>query len=443
MGGNTTNPFLDKLASNKTTFSMVVVILSCVFIMLKSDIGLNGFQVDSESLVVDPILAVINDFDYDHEHFHLGRLLSINGDNDYYRWLYTSILDTDPCLNKYDYAYEVYDSQIGLQGIVFCAITLLIKTKLVITIERWLCCFLSITTVALIAKQLHKHYCGLFAFAFWLTSLISPYFAGFSPNLYWVLFTFYVPTLLSLLCITNEKHRPILYFLYFLSVVIKCLCGFEYLSSILISGEIFLVIELITNKNKTKKTIICILFSGLCMLLGFFAVALYQSFLYGNNDLAEGLSYFVRHLVEKRTYGDPSSFPVSMYEETIQESMNASVWQVLGMYFGRLGYGSLMSIIYVLALIVIVIDKIIFKKDIKVQFSLLLLQMVSVLSWLILAKSHSYIHTHINFIIFDLGYTQSCLFCILKTLSNHIKIEFLGNDSSSLSKITCELRFIR
>ena len=38
--------------------------------------------------------------------------------------------------------------------------------------------------------------------------------------------------------------------------------------------------------------------------------------------------------------------------------------------------------------------------------------LVATLSWLVLAKSHSYIHTHINFVLWYFGFVQICMYQI-------------------------------
>ena len=40
--------------------------------------------------------------------------------------------------------------------------------------------------------------------------------------------------------------------------------------------------------------------------------------------------------------------------------------------------------------------------------------LVTTLSWIILGKSHSYIHTHINFVLWYFGFIQICLYEIIQ-----------------------------
>ena len=40
--------------------------------------------------------------------------------------------------------------------------------------------------------------------------------------------------------------------------------------------------------------------------------------------------------------------------------------------------------------------------------------LATTLSWIILGKSHSYIHTHINFVLWYFGFVQICLYEIIQ-----------------------------
>lgn len=52
------------------------------------------------------------------------------------------------------------------------------------------------------------------------------------------------------------------------------------------------------------------------------------------------------------------------------------------------------------------------------QAVLFVLSLLSPLSWLILAKSHSYVHISLNISLFALGYMQVCGYILVKRIAD-------------------------
>ena len=202
------------------------------------------------------------------------------------------------------------------------------------------------------------------------------------------------------------------------------MCGYEFISTIMMSGIVFQTVEWITGRDSSMEKFKCVLLSGISMLMGFVSAAAIHVFIlsneFYNGDLRQGLHFFIFGLANKRTYGAADDF-----EERLGDSLNASVWDVIKSYFWESGYSKLLLTLIFVAVFVVVMDMLIFRKDHRVQIALIALQLISVLSWLVLAKSHAFVHKHIDFVLFDLGLTQTCLYCILKAFSDHI---YLGTN---------------
>ncbi|MBO4449735.1 MAG: hypothetical protein J5777_04050 [Clostridiales bacterium] len=401
---------------HRVVVSVVLIILTAVFLFVRAD---NEFQVDSETLVVDPILMDLKDIRADFGAFGLG---CIDDDDEVYPIpLYTEFLKPGSDMNEYFHCYRKYSSQTGLQGFVFRGIAHVVRTTAIIGILRFLCCLLLVIVLYLITVNLKRKYSLSFAAAFWAVAFVSPYLISFSPNLYWVSFTWYLPMLLGLISIMHPDHRKWIYPLFFLAVLIKCMCGYEYVSTIMLSGIAFQTVEWLTGVGSRKNGFKCIFLSGVSMLLGFVAALLIHAFVLGkefyNGNLLQGLSFIKDNLVNKRTFGSAADF-----DGRLSNSLNASIWDVLKIYFWESAYSKCLLASILVVIVIVVLDRMIFKKDGRVQLVLVAVQLAAVLSWLILAKSHSFDHRHINFVLFDLGLTQTCLYCILKAFSNHIKI---------------------
>ena len=98
------------------------------------------------------------------------------------------------------------------------------------------------------------------------------------------------------------------------------------------------------------------------------------------------------------------------------ESINASVFSVLKMYMFAGLEGKIVSLFLFSAIICIIYQHKALKKDIKFDAYLLAGMFLGAISWLVLAKPHSYIHTHINFVIWYMGFMQTCLYIVLNTI---------------------------
>lgn len=394
----------------KFIVSIIVIMLSMLVIMTRTS---KSFQVDSESLIVDPMLATINNCKWNESNWALGFLKPINGlENGH---LYPNIIEYDNKL-KQTYSFIEYKSQIGIQGIIFNWIAGISKNINIIIILRWICCFLFVVVALLIALQLKKRYGILLPLVFYGVVILSKWTTDFAPNLYWVMFTWFVPILLGLLCVNYEKKRTFIYPLFFVAIFFKSLCGYEYLSTIMITAEMFLIVEFLVCKERRKDTFKSIIISGLCMFLGFLTVLIIHSVILGEGDLVHGIEIFIHDLVGRRTFGNASDYSIEY-----RKSLNASVMEVLGLYFNNDFYGNIMKWLFAVALICLIFRQFVEKKDCRRLFALLLLSFISVTSWLILAKGHSYIHTHMNFVLFDLGYSWVSIYCILFFIACHLK----------------------
>ena len=124
-------------------------------------------------------------------------------------------------------------------------------------------------------------------------------------------------------------------------------------------------------------------------------------------------------LIEKRTFGNANDFAAAF-----ADSLNASIFDVLKKYFwssGRPLDGKLMMLIALVTSMVLAIRKIMMKKSIKLELSLFGISLLTAISWLVLGKSHSYIHTHMNFVLFYFGWVQISLYIIISSF-----VEFMG-----------------
>ncbi len=316
-----------------------------------------------------------------------------------------------------EYKFNNYISQVGLQGYLFSI--MYNKLHVSIKVMKIICCILLSVILVMICKMIYKKINKLLAIAFYLTFLLSPWIAAFSKNLYWVEFTWFLPLLFSLMLINNYDKKKIYVPLIFISMLIKCLCGYEFITTIMLSTISFLLIELSNEKSNKKEVIKTIFIVGITCLLAFMTALFVHASLRGNGNIFTGLESIYKEDIARRTINLPGSnqFKDSVYAESIQ----ASIFQTVKKYFSWntdiiFGInGKYFKPIIIVTIIILIINIFIKKKkECKKDFYMYLIFLFTTLSWFILGKSHSYIHIHMNYVLWYFGFIQICLYIILK-----------------------------
>ncbi|MCQ2594022.1 MAG: hypothetical protein MJ196_02050 [Treponemataceae bacterium] len=364
----------------------------------------DSFQSDSESLVQDMIDAKNDGVDtrnYSLGYYGLGRYDRVNK------------------------ATSFYISQYGLQGKFF-------QTIYKIPGKHSICVLLTALVLSLICYLISKKYNRLLAFCFFVTFLLSPWIVNFARNLYWVEFTWFIPMLIGLICSMNIRNKKIsiaCYFGAFVSVLIKSLCGYEYLSVILMGMIAFLTADLfdaicIKDNDKAKTLVKHIFFMGFFAVAGFAIALLIHAYMKGNRNIIEGLKLIYINDVLRRTLGGKAE----NFHPVYKKSLEASVITVIRMYYNFYteiiaGFSGKFFIPLSILPILIFINSSIKDKVNLQKVILYFVFYVTCISWFVLGKSHSYIHTHMNYVLWYFGFVQVCFYivadeclCLLKML---------------------------
>lgn len=386
-------------------FALIAILLTIV-VFTNAD---NSFQGDSEDLVLGPMAEEILSLDFETYGYGLGKLASLDYPDEYVS-SYMNLQDQEQWSKGFD--YSVYRSQIGLQGHLCRVITHFLRNYHLLAIRyllKLVCSFLFTVIMMLIICQIYKRYGFLLAFAFGSVTCFSSWPVNFSSNLYWVEFTWFVPMLLGLLWLNYENWRVWIYPIFFLSIFLKCLCGYEYLSSVMLAGIMFILVEWICKKEQRKTLMKGIFLIGICCILGFCLAYLYHAYIYGYEDILNGLKKMQVDLIQRRTYGNADN-----YSESLRDSLNASVWAVIVKYFSERLDGKIMLLMVVFTCLSLAYQRIYLKRSNRFEISMFFVSLLIPLSWLVLAKGHSYIHTHMNFVLFYMGWVQSCVYILCK-----------------------------
>ena len=61
---------------------------------------------------------------------------------------------------------------------------------------------------------------------------------------------------------------------------------------------------------------------------------------------------------------------------------------------------------------------------------LFIITLLTTISWFVLGKAHSYIHTHMNFVLFFMGWVQVSIYILCKTIiiKKNMRLKLKGDE---------------
>ncbi len=188
-----------------------------------------------------------------------------------------------------------YMSQLGLQGVIISNSTQLLHIDPLLSAFTFSHIFVLILSLvfAILFTSLSKYF-GFFPSLIGILLLgFSPWIALFGFSLYWTAFLLFIPFTICWFFypyfVENQKSRPFFIFAIALSVCLKCLCGYEYITNVILSCIVPIYFHHFQNKSLNKqfiKNTIIILGAG---VLGFIAAigihSLQLSLIFNTNGL--------------------------------------------------------------------------------------------------------------------------------------------------------------
>ncbi len=332
-------------------------------------------------------------------------------------------------------SYSPYKSQVGGQGIFFSGLDQLLPASppFKLRLFHGLNALLAAIVLALIILWFFEEF-GLWPAVFVLVSTAaSQWLIVMARNLWWSMWVFYLPMLLVMFFL---KRRPVpsarrawsLGTLLVLCLFVKCLLnGYEFLTTTLL----MMLVPLAYCAVRDRWAIGHILRYGLAAsLAAVLAVAFSLGILLAQmNSLKEdgkkGMDYIL-WTMQKRTHGDPSDFP-GIYAPSLKTGTLAVVLTYLkGPFYSshdfrpaessaptpsrfQMPYACLL-VLFLAATVLLLVKR---KKTSAPPQSragpalaaALWFSLLAPLSWLVLFKAHSYIHTQMNFIVWQMPFT--------------------------------------
>ncbi len=326
---------------------------------------------------------------------------------------------------------DVYRSHFGLQGKIFTMLSIGNEREHGIALLNLICAIMTAIVFVVLTFLLKQKYNTLFAGCFYITWLLSPWISGFARNLYWVEFTWFLPMLAGLICsikTDSKKGRIIGYIFMYISVWIRSLCGYEYISTVMMSAVAFLAVDVFMGVIRKEEKGSCIrkfrVFMIACFmaLLGFVTAIVMHSVVKGNGDIGNGMMRILQEDVMRRTNGAD----LNAFDSSYWPSMNASIWEVFCKYFHFKTEiitgipGSLFPVICILPIAILLCGYWRKRPDHEMTFLYVWYFLASV-SWYCLAKSHSYVHVHLNYVLWYIAFIPVCFYIICRGLIYIIK----------------------
>jgi hypothetical protein len=270
---------------------------------------------------------------------------------------------------------------------------------------------------------------GFLAFLSALISIIlSPWFALLGGNLYWQLWSLYLP-FVSCLMIHERfslegRYKPILMGgIVFLVTLMKILfSGFEFITTTLVSLTIPFVYYAIQDKWQIRSFLQRVLntsvVASIAVITG--AAILITQISYEVGDFSAGYQYILGAL-DRRATGNPDN-----YSGVYADALHSNTWSIIKYYSSGPAYAldgnftggvSSNSISYLILFVVFIVFSVllffVIQKNADPGYgrkstALLIVTWYSILSplsWFIVFKAHAYIHINLDYLVWQLPFT--------------------------------------
>lgn len=327
-----------------------------------------------------------------------------------YQHLITSQRYDDYINNRKTYGgvWIPYKSQPGGQAFMYGILDkiLPLKNQNKLFLFRCITIFLSVLVFILFIKWVITFWGKITGYITFFLILITPGFFNLAYNLWWTLWSYYIPFIILTLYVTNAilKNKKLSNQLYFLAVLTAFLkfffTGAEFISTTLVMSVCPIIFYLTYTQTKIKESIIVLTKSSIFLLLGiilgmallicqirlldgnwsdafnhiiisFIKRSIYSNSIYNNIDILDVIKLFFNY--KYIYYGDNQLFTIPYYIPIIATL-------ILSLYFLINKNRLKNACIYPLAMTT-------------------LISITSVLTWIIIFKQHAATHFMIDYII--------------------------------------------
>lgn len=308
-----------------------------------------------------------------------------------------------------------YIRQYGLQGKVFRHLAHYMSADSYIINLELICCILTALVLTIVTVFLKIKYDSLFAICFAATALLSPWLVNFASSEYWVTFTWFIPMLTGLVCsiwIKQPWVRRGCYIAAFIAITGRALCGYEYMTAIMLGLISFMLIDLglaIVNRDKSGSLLLfrTVFIIGCFALAGFMVAFCIHASLRGDGNILNGILTIIREDAVPRIGGDTSAW------EVVKEYFHFKTDVIVGID------ANLFPLLCLLPVLIFIYNYIKKQLNVKNVFMYIIFFITGV-SWFILGKGHSSGHTGLNYVMWYFGFVQCCFYIIINAIISYV-----------------------
>ncbi len=332
-------------------------------------------------------------------------------------------------------AFSTYNSQPGGQGMVFSLIDKLLPLPPNVKLQLFyvLTALLTAIAISAVISWFYQEFGLWIAVCVMVTTLFSGWLTVFGKNLWWSTWAFYLPMIAVLYYLKRQREDtdlPYLRFgiLVFIAISIKCFInGYEYMTTTLVMMIVPCVYYAILDKWEKqtilKFTLATGIGSGVAIILSLIILCFQIGAI--RTGFVDGVAHVI-YSIGKRTYGSSENFhPV--YAASLDAGTIEVVLKYLnGVYFDlnnyltkeipfvsnwifRIRYSYLIVFfIGVTVLLLLQIKQTSRSEHRQHYFALICTTWFSILapmSWYVIFKAHSFIHTHMSFLLWQMPFT--------------------------------------
>jgi hypothetical protein len=298
--------------------------------------------------------------------------------------------------------WDSYRSHFGLQGIFFSAVDLInpLPRTWRIALYHFLAALMSVGALVWIADILRRRFGWAAFWGFLIPLAIEPMLTAMAPNLYWVVGSWFAPMAIAMLLADEEDPRRRWYLIAaaFAFFLLKFLCGYEFTSTVILAAAVGCLLgvkESPERPSRILKNVAWIVTAGIAG----FAVAILA------HAAKEGSFAVIARKAALRLTGDS---PI-LADELIVGKF-ASVKSVILRYLEGnditliKNFGIPLGLFVVVAVLALMDRKIIWylgndRRKLHILALAVLASLAAPLSWFAIAKGHSFVHPHIDMIL--------------------------------------------
>jgi hypothetical protein len=417
-----------------------LVSTGCLFLGFSADLWgaaehdfFENREIVMESFIVGRILKTARDGP-----LSAGGLPGITGpdaappdiENADYRFQYQAYRDSLPFA-----AFSPYLSQNGGQGMLFGLLDgiLPLSNPDKLSVFYGLTSLLSALALASILLWFYGEF-GLLAGAVALAAaVLSQWLTVFGRNLWWSIWAFYLPMLAVLYFLrrgggTSNVRRFPFSLAVFIAVLLKCLFnGYEYITTTLIMMTVPVAYYAVRDHSGWRSFFIRMLTAAagsIAAVLTSMTILCFQIASVTGN-FSDGINHIVLALL-RRSYADPSTFPADYAASLTASPVDVVVTYLKGVYLDLnnylpapadwiANYAFKIRYLYLILLFAAASAALLlllrlpsaagFRSAGRALTAAVWFSMLAPLSWLILFKAHSYVHTFMNNIVWQMPFT--------------------------------------